>query len=159
MEILLQHCKDCPKRALEPGTVLLTEGERAGKLFVLAEGVLEVFRDDVEISVIDDPGAVFGEMSVLLDAPHTASVRTLTAAVVHVVEDPQAFLAANPAIAVPLATLLARRLQNVTNYLVDLKQQFRDQDGHLGMVDEVLESLANEQGDRFIPAADLPAEP
>lgn len=159
MEILLRYCKDCPRREFAPGTVLLREGERAGKLFVLAEGVLEVFRDDVEISVIDDPGAVFGEMSVLLDTPHTASVRALTSAVVHVVEDPQAFLAANPAIAVPLATLLARRLQNVTNYLVDLKQQFRDQDGHLGMVDEVLEALANEQGDRFIPAADLPAEP
>ena len=70
-----------------------------------------------------------------------------------------AHLAANPAVAVPLATLLARRLQNVTNYLVDLKQQFRDQDGHLGMVDEVLESLANEQGERFIPAEDLPPEP
>jgi CRP-like cAMP-binding protein len=159
MDIILEHCKDCTRQALQPGTLLLREGERSGRLLILAEGALEVFRDEVEITVIDEPGAIFGEMSVLLDVPHTASVRALTPSIVHVVEDPQAFLAANPAVAVPIATLLAQRLQNVTNYLVDLKQQFRDQEGHLGMVDEVLESLSHDQGDKFIPTAALPVEP
>ena len=36
---------------------------------------LEVFRGEVEIARVDEPGAVFGEMSVLLDIPHTTSVR------------------------------------------------------------------------------------
>ena len=59
----------------------------------------------------------------------------------------------------PIARLLARRLQNVTSYLVDLKRQYRDREDHLGMVDEVLDSLAHEQGTGFIPASELPVEP
>ena len=159
MQELLDHCRGCPRLELAPGTVLLREGERSGRLFVLAAGCLEVFRGDVEIALVDDPGAVFGEMAALLDIPHTTSVRAVTAAVVHVVDDPAGYLARNPELALPIARLLARRLQNVTSYLVDLKRQFRGRDDHLGMVDEVLESLAHEQGGSFIPAADLPAEP
>ena len=156
---LLDHCRGCARLELAPGAVLLREGERTGRLFVLAEGCLEVFRGDVQIALVDEPGAVFGEMAVLLDIPHTTGVRAVTAAAVHVVEEPEAYLAANPDLALPIARLLARRLQNVTNYLVDLKRQYRDREDHLGMVDEVLEALAHEQGKGFIPASELPVEP
>jgi CRP-like cAMP-binding protein len=156
---LLEHCRDYPRQELAPGAVLLREGERSGRLFVLAEGCLEVFRGEVEVALIDEPGAVFGEMAALLDVPHTSSVRAVTAASVHVVESPEVYLAANPQLVLPIARLLARRLQNVTGYLVDLKRQYQDRADHLGMVDEVLEALAHEQGPSFIPAAELPAEP
>ena len=159
MQELLDHCRDYPRLELSPGAILLREGERSGRLFVLAEGCLEVYRGEVEIARIDDPGAVFGEMSALLDIPHTTNVRAVTPVVVHVVEDPAAYFATNPNLVLPIARLLARRLQNVTSYLVDLKRQYRDRDDHLGMVDEVLESLANEQGRSFIPASELPGEP
>lgn len=159
MQELLDHCRGCERRELAPGTVLLHEGERSGRLFVLATGCLEVFRGEVEIALVDDPGAVFGEMSALLDIPHTTSVRAVTAVVVQVVENPADYLAANPSLALPIARLLARRLQSVTSYLVDLKRQFGDRDDHLGMVEEVLESLTHEQGRSFIPAKDLPVEP
>ena len=49
-----------------------------------------------EIALVDDAGAVFGEMSALLDIPHTTSVRAVTAAVVHVVDDPGGLLRAQP---------------------------------------------------------------
>ena len=159
MQQLLDQCRGSPRLELGPGTVLLREGERSGRLFVLAEGCLEVYRGEVEIVRIDDPGAVFGEMAALLDIPHTTSVRAVTAAVVHVVDDPARYFATNPDLVLPIARLLARRLQNVTSYLVDLKRQYRDRDDHLGMVDEVLESLAHEQGQGFIPASELPVEP
>jgi CRP/FNR family transcriptional regulator, cyclic AMP receptor protein len=42
---------------------------------------------------------------------------------------------------------------------VDLKRQYQDREDHLGMVDEVLESLTHEQGRGFIPASELPDEP
>ena len=86
-------------------------------------------------------------------------MRAVTAAVVHVVDEPGGYFAANPELVLPIARLLARRLQNVTSYLVDLKRQYRDREDHLGMVDEVLESLAHEQGTGFIPASELPVEP
>jgi CRP/FNR family cyclic AMP-dependent transcriptional regulator len=159
MQELLDHCRGCARLELAPGEVLLREGERTGRLFVLASGCLEVYRGEVDIALIDEPGAVFGEMAALLDSPHTTSVRATTAASVHVVESPADYLAANPELVLPIARLLARRLRNVTSYLVDLKRQYGDRADHLGMVDEVLESLAHEQGKPFIPTSELPAEP
>jgi CRP-like cAMP-binding protein len=80
-------------------------------------------------------------MSVLLDQPHSATVRAIEPSVFAVVEDPEAFIRAHPDFARSVATLLARRLQGVTSYLADLKRQFAGEDSHLGMVDEVLDSL------------------
>ena len=159
MRSLLDHCGAFARREFAPGEVLLRDGERSGRLFVLAEGTLEVFRGDVEIAIVSEPGAVFGEMSVLLDSPHTASVRAVTPAKVHVIEKASAFLSEHPDASLPIATLLARRLQNANGYLVNLKQQFRDHDNHLGMVDEVLESLIHQQHEAFTPADELPADP
>ncbi len=159
MQELLEHCRDCPRRRLAPGEVLLHEGERSGRLFVLIKGLVEVRRGDVEIALVDEPGAIFGEMAVLLDRPHTASVRAQGAAEVHVVEDAEAFLAARPGLTLPVARLLARRLDNLSSYLVDLKRQFQDREDHLGIVDEVLEALSHEQGEAFLPVDELPPEP
>jgi CRP-like cAMP-binding protein len=159
MQELIDHCRDCPRRTLAAGEVLLHEGQRSGQLYVLVEGMLEVYRGAVEIVVVDEPGAVFGEMSVLLDRPHTASVRAAGPAVVHVVDDAEAFLASRPGLTLPIARLIARRLDNVTTYLVDLKRQFQHRADHLGMVDEVLESLSHEQGESFLAADELPPEP
>lgn len=159
MQELLDHCHSCPRLELAPGQVLMREGERTGRLFVLAQGSLQVFRGEVEIALVDEPGAVFGEMAALLDIPHTSGVRAVSAATVHVLEDAAGQLATHPELVLPIARLLARRLRNVTSYLVDLKRQYGDRADHLGMVDEVLESLAHEQGRGFIPASELPPEP
>ncbi|MFL5338309.1 MAG: Crp/Fnr family transcriptional regulator [Geminicoccaceae bacterium] len=159
MQELLDHCRYWPRLELAPGAVLLREGERSGRVFVLAQGCLMVHRGDVEIVLIDEPGAIFGEMSALLDVPHTTSVSAVTPTTVHVVENPTTYFGNNPKLLMPIARLLARRLQNLTSYLVDLKQQYSDREDHLGMVDEVLESLTHEQGRRFIPASELPDEP
>ena len=159
MPSLLDHCRGLVERQIAPGGVLLREGERSGRLFVLADGTLEVYRGEVEIALVSEPGAIFGEMAALLDQPHTASVRAVTEARVHVIEDASQFLSANPQVLLPIATLLARRLQSATTYLVNLKQQFEDRKDHLGMVDEVLELLSLQQEESFPPAADLPDEP
>ena len=156
MQELLDRVRAFPTLVLAPGEVMLREVERTGRLFVLAEGALEVFRGEVSIALIDEPGAVFGEMAALLSGAHTTSVRAVSTATVHVVPDAEAYLAANADLVFPLARLLARRLRNVTTYLVDLKRQYGDRQDHLGMVDEVLEALAHEQGHGFIPESELP---
>jgi CRP-like cAMP-binding protein len=159
MEELLDRVRGFPVLALTPGEVMLHEGERTGRLFVLAHGRLEVFRGEVQVALVDDAGAVFREMAALLGSPHTTSVRAITPAQVHVVADAEAYFAANADVVLPIARLLARRLRNVTDYLVDVKRQYGDREDHLGMVDEVLEALAHEQGSSFIPKAELPREP
>ncbi|MEM0906803.1 MAG: cyclic nucleotide-binding domain-containing protein [Pseudomonadota bacterium] len=140
---LMDRLRDFPKISIAEGELIIQEGTQSDRIFVLVDGVLEVFRGDVTIALVSDPWALFGEMSALLDIGHTASVRAQTPAIVYRIEAAQTFLSANPDLAFPIAKLLAQRLQHATTYLVDLKRQFADRADHFGMVDEVLEALLN----------------
>jgi CRP-like cAMP-binding protein len=75
MTSILDKCAGVPRREFAAGTVLLSEGETSGRLYVLADGSVEVLRGETQVAVIGEPGSVFGEMSVLLNRPHTATVR------------------------------------------------------------------------------------
>lgn len=159
MARLLDLCGDFPELDLAPGDVVLKENEKSNKLVVLEEGAIEVYRDDVTIALVTEPNSIFGEMSLLLDIPHTANVRAVAPSKVRVIDNAIEHLRQNPKLVLPIAQLLARRLQNSTSYLVDLKKQFEDRRDHFGMVDQVLESLTNQQDEEFTPSGELPAEP
>ena len=90
-------------------------------------------------------------MSVLLNRPHTATVRAATPVGVFVFDDAESFLKSHPEIAFFLGRLLAERLNAATTYLVDLKRQFEGHGNHLGMVGEVLETLIHQQHEEFTP--------
>jgi CRP-like cAMP-binding protein len=147
MSAILEVCTDLPERTFAAGEMLIEDGTEAGVVYILVDGLVEVIKEDVQIATASEPGSVFGEVSVLLDSQHTASVRTLAPSVFRVVENANAFLTSRPDIMFHIARLLARRLSYVTGYLVDIKHQFEDQESHLGVVDEVLESLVHHQGD------------
>jgi hypothetical protein len=93
-------------------------------------------------------------MSALLGIPHMATVRAKTAGRAYVIEGGPAYLQANKEISFLLAQLLAQRLHGVTGYLVDIKRQFEDHAGHLGIVDEILETLLHDQRRKFTPGSD-----
>jgi CRP/FNR family cyclic AMP-dependent transcriptional regulator len=145
MSSVLRACQGLPIREFAAGEAVVAEGSPAGALFVLASGSVEVVKGDVQITTVAEPGAFFGEMSVLLARPHTATVRALEPSTFYVVDDPLRFLHAHPASTFELARLLARRLHFVNSYLVDLKRQFQESGDHLSMVDEVLETLVHHQ--------------
>ena len=140
--------------------VLLQEGT-PGALFILAEGAVEILKGDFRINVVDEPGAIFGEVSVLLGIPPMATVRALERSRLFVAENGLAFLSSRTDLALAVARLLARRLNSVTSYLVDLKKQFEDQRSHLGLVDEVLETLvhAPDAGEDVTPGSDREPDP
>lgn len=145
MRSLIDFCKGLPEESFPAGACLLEEGHKSGVLYILAAGSVEVLKGDFQINTVAEPGALFGEVSALLGLPHMATVKALEAVRCFVVRDPDVFLRSHPEIALGLSKLLARRLHYVTTYLVDLKSQFEDRDDHLGMVDEVLESLVHHQ--------------
>lgn len=151
---ILDACRHLPVAAFQPGDIVLAEGQTTGRLYILAEGMVEVAKGDVQINQVSDPGAIFGDMSVLLGIPHMATVRALTACRAYVSDDGPVFLKSHPEMAYGLARMLALRLNGVTSYLVDLKHQFEDHDGHLGMVDEILESLVHQQRTEFTAGSD-----
>jgi CRP-like cAMP-binding protein len=154
MRTILSFCQGLPEKTSGPGEVLLAEGGREEILYILIEGEVEVLKGDFQINTVSEPGAIFGEMSVLLDLPHTATVKTHTPSRMHVVEHASEFLQSHTDIAYQLAKLLAQRLHSITTYLVDLKSQFEDQKDHLGMVDEVLETLVHQQAEECTPGSD-----
>lgn len=151
---ILSFCQGLPEKTFAPGEVLLAEGGRERILYILLEGEVEVLKGDFQVNTVSEPGAIFGEISVLLDIPHMATVKTLTPSRAYVVERAGEFLQSHTDIAYQLARLLAQRLHGVTTYLVDLKSQFEDQKDHLGMVDEVLETLVHQQAEECTPGSD-----
>jgi CRP/FNR family transcriptional regulator, cyclic AMP receptor protein len=159
MSNILDKCAGLPEVQLTPGSVLLAEGEKSGKLYILIEGELEVSHGGVQIANISTAGSVFGEMSVLLDTPHTASVIAVRASRAFLVADVETFLRSAPQVLHHIAALLALRLQCVTGYLADLKRQFAERSDHFGMVDEVLETLLHQQRQEIIAGPDQGSDP
>jgi CRP/FNR family cyclic AMP-dependent transcriptional regulator len=154
MASILHLCHALPVRAFEPGADLLCEGKTSGLLYVLIDGEVEILKGDFQISVLCDPGAIFGEISVLLDIPNSATVRAVTRCTTHEIQGGDAFLQSHKEIAYQLSKLLAQRLNRMTAYLVDLKAQFEHHDNHLSMVDDVLETLIHDQRQSFNPGSD-----
>jgi CRP-like cAMP-binding protein len=147
-----------PDTYVAGGTVLLREGERSGALFVLVSGVLEVRRRGIAVVDISDPGAIVGELGLLLDSPASADVVAVGDAVVRRVDDAEQWLVRAPELGRHLATLLARRLWQISNYLTDLQEQFADRGEVLGLMPAVLRELIGRQPPLFEPGSEREVE-
>ena len=97
MREILEYCIGGIRRNVSPGDPVVHEGGRTGHLYVLIEGRLEVVKGDTVVASITEPGAVLGEMSVLLDQPHTATVRAASDSIIYEFDDAAAFLRDQPA--------------------------------------------------------------
>jgi CRP/FNR family cyclic AMP-dependent transcriptional regulator len=123
------------------GEMLLQQGVRSGALFVLVSGVLEVQRRGRAVVQIAAPGAIVGELGLLLDSPASADVVAVGSATVRRIDDAARFFEESPDFARYLATLLARRLWQISTYLSDLQEQFADSGEVLGLMPNVLQEL------------------
>jgi CRP-like cAMP-binding protein len=141
MPDILDFCQGREAKSFKPGDILIREGGQDGKLYVLIDGQVEVMRKDTQVSYIDEPGSIFGEMSVLLDMPYSATVKALSDSKAYVIDDAIKFLMSDPAVAIEVASLLARRLYYTTSYLVDLQQQAAGKREDLDLVDRILAQL------------------
>lgn len=146
MTDLLAYVAGRPLHRIEPAEVLIEEGSRPGRMFVLERGAVVIEHDGVPFARIDTPGAVFGEMAWVLEKPATATVRAVDEVDVRIVDDPEAFFVDSPGAALTVLRTTASRLDGLTQYLVDVKQQFGDDEGHLGMVGQILDHLVHHQG-------------
>ncbi len=143
MKDILQWCEEMERVSFAAGDMLFVEGEKSGLLYILISGSVEVIKGESPITVIREPGAVFGELSILLDQPHAASVEALEETMCFMTRGGREFLEQHPKIMLSVAELLAVRLKGMIGYLADLKAQYEDRSDHLGMVDELLMNLAH----------------
>lgn len=122
MANLLTLTNAYPVRSLRPDENLIEAGEAGGELFVLVSGALAVERDGVEIARIADPGALIGEISVLLGVDHSATVRALTPVEARVIEDGLRWLETTPIAALHVASLACARLDATSALLAEMRK-------------------------------------
>jgi CRP-like cAMP-binding protein len=121
-----------PCVTFQAGETVIAEGSRTGRLLILGKGTVSIIKKDTEIAMVAEPGAVFGELSILLDQPHTAEVRAVETSLFHVA-DAASFLAQHPVAVLYVATVLARRLDGANRTLIQLKSQL-----HAGEPDSLI---------------------
>ena len=101
--------------------VVLVAGSTTGRLLFLKEGAVAIMRRGTQIAIVDEPGAMFGEISALSDRPHTAEVRTLIPSQFYVAD--AALLGHSAAALFYVAGVLALRLDRANDAIVALSQR------------------------------------
>ena len=109
-----------PIASYQAGETVVAAGSTTGRLLILRKGMVAVLKEGIEITTVTEPGAVFGELSVLLDQPHMADVRALKASQFYVA-DAATLLRVDPIALLYVATVLARRLDDATQALIELR--------------------------------------
>ena len=157
---LLALSAHLPVLEFAPGETVVEEGCAARGIWVLVSGALQVRKGDVLVNTVTRPGALVGEVSLLLCTAYGATVEANEHSVMRYATDGDALLAAHPAISRMVAVGLAERSNVVTTYLADLKQQYGDAPG-ISMVSDVLSQLAQRQAPAapYRPAAGPPRPP
>lgn len=127
-----------PIATYQAGETVIAAGSTTGRLLILRTGVVAVLRGGLEIAAVREPGAVFGELSVLLDQPHSADVRALEISQFYVA-DAATLLRVDPVALLYVATVLARRLDDANRALIELRRQLE-----AGQPRDVVEKTAEE---------------
>jgi CRP-like cAMP-binding protein len=141
MASLLALTASLPRRSLAAGEVLIAAGDEGGELYVLESGRLGVTRGGIALATIAEPGALVGEMAVLLGTDHSATVRAESATVVRVVEDAIGFLERSPLVALHVATLACARLEATSALAVELGREAGERAGEEGFLARLVSAL------------------
>lgn len=106
-----------------PGQVIFSAGEEGGEMYLVVNGRVEIFMRDLSYERVSiaqiEPGEIFGELSLLDNAPRSASAKALdhTRLVVIDRDDLLALIRAHPASALDMMSMLGRRIRQ-TDLLV-----------------------------------------
>ena len=113
-----------PLVTYQAGETVIASGSKTGLLLILSKGTVAILKENVEIARVAEPGAIFGELSLLLDQPHTADVRALETSQLYVANG-TTLLSQYPNAVLYVATTLAHRLDAANHALIKLKSQLK----------------------------------
>jgi|SRR5918996_1045259 CRP-like cAMP-binding protein len=137
---VLRRLSSLPIETYRQGDLVLAGGSSTGKLLIMSEGAVEILRGGVRIAEIADPGAIFGDLAVLLDQPHSADVRALAPSTFYVA-DGRTILRVDPITTLYVAVVLAQRLETVDSLLVEAKRRLAQTDQPRHALRETLDSI------------------
>lgn len=115
------------KKTFKKGSVILREGEIGNRLIVVISGTVDIYKGNVLVATQSIPGGVYGEMSVLLKDPHSATVMASTEVTAIEVPDADKFLKAKPSTCYKVSVTLARRLRAITLQVAELRTSDQNQ--------------------------------
>ena len=120
---MLQRIATLPLATYQAGETVLTAGTKTGRLLILRKGAVAIEKEGAVIAKVTEPGAVFGELSALLNQPHTADVRALEPSEFRVA--PVELLEEDPVALMYVSAILALRLNLANQAVVELKSQIQ----------------------------------
>ena len=105
------------------GEIITKEGSTENQVFILQEGVIGVFKGDLQLAKFSKKGTVVGEMGTILNHPRTATIKALSDAKVEVVDfDLDNVISERPELAKQILIGLANRLMETTEYYWQLAE-------------------------------------
>jgi len=98
--------------AFQEGQIIVTQGTPGQAFYLILSGRVEIIRDAQSLGAFG-PGDFFGEMSLLDQAPRSATIKALEPTLCMMLSswDFKALLEQHPSIAVKLLEILSRRLR------------------------------------------------
>jgi CRP/FNR family transcriptional regulator, cyclic AMP receptor protein len=120
---VLQRIATLPLATYQAGETVFAAGTKTGRLLILRKGAVTIEKEGTEIAKVTKPGAVLGELSALLDQPHTADVRTLETSEFRVAR--VELLEEDSVMLLYVAAILAQRLDHANQALIELKSEIK----------------------------------
>ncbi len=120
------------------GETVLEAGTKTGRLLILKSGAVRIMKGDIEFAQVSEPGAVFGELSALLNEPHSADVIAVETSQFHVAD--AATLLQDPAALGYVTVVLARRIDSANQALLELKLMLQAGEP-VGLIDAALDKI------------------
>lgn len=139
------------KKTVAKNTIIISEGDRSGSLYIILSGKVKVFLQDEEGKEIalnyHESGEYFGEMALLDDEPRSASVMSIEKSTFLTIskEDFKQCLLSHPDIAFGLIKGLVLRLRQLTENVKDLALT-----DVYGRVVKLLSGLAKPQAGKMV---------
>jgi len=150
---VLQRIATLPLATYQAGETVLAADTKTGRLLILRKGAVTIEKEGTVIAKVTEPGAVFGELSALLNLPHTADVRTLEASEFRVAR--AELIEEDPAALLYVSAILAQRLNLANQAVVELKSLIKLHHmirSTIGKAVEKMEKLLNATGADLVHA-------
>ena len=111
-------------QTIPPGTVLIEEGSHDARLLMLESGTVEITKDGVKIAELAQRGTFIGELSAILKAPRSCTVKTVTECDILILADRiESITQNNPMLTQRILEELAQRVVDSTRELAAIKHE------------------------------------
>lgn len=109
---------NCIYYDFKSGDIIIKEGDPSYGCYVLLSGKVGIYKNGSKVSETNEKGMVFGEISLILDIPRTATVIALSdTQICYFKTDLDTLITKYPSVVNKIVHNLAEQLENTTNDL------------------------------------------